>query len=195
MDYSAQQNSNQLAGGESSSVAKPSPTYRFAKIAERLIAEGNFDEAYDLLQSGITAFPDYTSGYQVMGDLYVARKNYVAATFAYFEALRREPDNPLTLMKLGDLFKAEGQIDESRKYYLQAAQLEPDSQTVAERLRAIGFFESEAPEMEHEILVTETAADLFRLQGYFEKAKAIYLRLLKDSPSDQHLYDKLKLCG
>ncbi len=195
MDYSAQQTNNRITGVKANSGDTESPGYDFARRAEQLIAAGRLDEAQELLQAGITAFPEYSSGFQVLGDLYCRRGNHVAATFTYLEALRREPDNPLTLLKLGDVFRTENNIGEARKYYLQAAALESDSETIAARMKEIGFFEAETPELEHDFLVTETAADLFRLQGYFEKAKLIYLRLLKETPSDQHLHDKLKLCG
>lgn len=195
MDYSAQQTNNRITGEDADSGKTTSPGYDFARRAEQLIAAEKLEEAQELLQAGITAFPEYSSGFQVLGDLYCLRGNLVAATFTYFEALRREPDNPLTLLKLGDVLKTEGNLPEARKYYLQAATLESDSETIAARMKEIGFFEVETPELEHDFLVTETAADLFRMQGYFEKAKLIYRRLLKESPGDQHLYDKLKLCG
>ena len=195
MDYSAQQTNNRITGVEADSGKTISPGYDFARRAEQLIAAERLDEAQELLQMGITAFPEYSSGFQVLGDLYCQRGNPVAATFTYFEALRREPDNPLTLLKLGDILKSEGTITEARKYYLQAATLESDSETIASRMREIGFFEAETPELEHDFLVTETAADLFRIQGYFDKAKLIYLRLLKEAPGDQRLHEKLKLCG
>ncbi len=194
MDYSAQQSDKLISGGEGSTGSTTAPTYGFARQAELMIAENRLDEAYDLLQAGITAFADYPSGYQVLGDLYMKRGNFVAAAFALFEALRREPDNPLTLLMLGDVSKSTGDILEARKYYLQAAQLESDSQTIADRMKEIGFFEIETPELEHDFLATESAADLFRMQGYVDKAKTIYLMLLKGAPGDQHLHDKLKLC-
>lgn len=195
MDYSAQQSDNRFSGGEGPAINSGAPSYSFARQAEKLMAAGKLDEAQEMLQAGINAFSDYPTGFQVLGDLYRRRNNLVAATFTYFEALRREPDNPLTLLKLGDAFKAGGQIAEARKYYLQAAQLESDSETIAARMKEIGFFEVETPELEHSFLVTETAADLFRMQGYLDKAKTIYLMLLKGAPGDQHLHDKLKLCG
>lgn len=195
MDYSAQQMSNRITGDETEFANTGDVRYDFAREAEKMIAASRLDEAYELLQAGINAYREYASGFQVLGDLYLKRGNLVAATFTYFEALRREPDNPLTLLKLGDVFRAEDNIAEARKYYLQAAALESDSATIAARMKEIGFFEVETPELEHHFLVTETAADLFRLQGYLDKAKTIYLRLLRETPGDQHLHDKLKLCG
>jgi tetratricopeptide (TPR) repeat protein len=195
MDYSAQQPDIVISGGDEVVAVAEAPTYGYAREAEALIMMGRLEEAYEMLQAGITAYPEYPSGFQVLGDLYMRRGNLVAATFTYFEALRREPDNPLTLLKLGDVAKSAGNIPEARIYYLQAAQLESDSEAIATRMKEIGFFEVETPELEHDFLVTETAADLFRTQGYIDKARAIYLMLLKGAPGDQHLHDKLKLCG
>lgn len=195
MDYSAQQTNNRITAAELRDGQTGEPGYKFARIAEEMIAAGKLDEAYSMLQTGINAYAEYPGGYQIMGDLHFRKGNYVAASFAYFEALRREPDNTLTLLCLGDVFKAEGKIEEARKYYFQAAELESDSETIAARMKEIGFFEVDTPDLEHSFLATETAADLFRLQGYFDKAKLIYLRLLKESPGDPHLHDKLKLCG
>lgn len=169
--------------------------YSFARQAARLITAGDLDTAADLLQAGIRQYPHYATGLQVLGDLYVQRGKPVSATFAYLEALKRDADNPLTLLKLGDLFRNAGQLTEALKYYLQAAGLEPRSPSIAARLDELGRFQSASGQPEHELLWTETAADLYAQQGYKDKARAIYARLLQQTPGESRLFDKLKMCG
>ncbi len=52
MDYSAQQTSNRISGVETGSGATVDPGYDFARQAEKMIAAGQLDEAYNLLPSG-----------------------------------------------------------------------------------------------------------------------------------------------
>ncbi len=167
----------------------------FARQAASLIDAGDLDAAYDLLQAGIRQFPNYAAGVQVLGDLYVERGKPVSATFAYLEALKRDADNPLTLVKLGDLFRTAGQLTEALKYYLQAAHLEPNSPAIRARLEELGRYGADPGRPDHEILLTETAADLYAQQGYKDKARAIYARLLQESPGDPRLFEKLKSCS
>lgn len=203
MEYSARKGKVSMQGEQFASEIETTEVasgdtkigHDFARQAAILIDAGELDVAYDLLQAGIRQYPHYANGLQVLGDLYVRRGKSVSATFAYLEALKRDADNPLTLVKLGDLFRHAGQLAEALKYYLQAAQLEPGSPGVTARLEELGRYQESADRPEHEILWTETAADLYAQQGYKDKARAIYARLLQDSPGDPRIYEKLKLCG
>lgn len=165
--------------------------HTFGRRAEQLMAENRLDEAFDLLEAGISKFPEYPAGYQLLGDLHKLRGNNISATFAYFEALKRDPENPLTMMKLGDVFRSEGQLREAQKYYQSAAKLDPDSEALRERLgepSKIDDIKANAAFM------TETAADLYMQQGHTDKAKAIYLHLIKQHPDDKKLLEKLEGC-
>lgn len=165
--------------------------YRFARRAESMLAAGEIEQADSLLQAGIRSFPDYATGYQLLGDLYLQKGNQVSATFAYFEALQRDPENALTLMKLGDIFRAAGQENEARKYYQDALKLDPESHPLLLRL---GKEPSDAQLAGNGSFFTETAADLYRQQGHVDKARTIYEHLLRQSPEDRRLQEKLQQC-
>lgn len=169
--------------------------YRFARTASELLETGMYEAALDILQRGIKEYPEYGIGYQVLGDLYLKQQKTISATFAYLEALKREPDNPLTLMKLGDLYRREGHSEEALRYYRDALSLEPGAEPLIERLTALGAEIIPKDGDASSVLATETAANLFLEQGYIEKARAIYLRLLRQSPYDDRLRQKLELCN
>ncbi len=184
--------------------ASPQPLdYRFARTAAELMQAGMDDAALDICQRGIRQFPEYAIGYQVLGDLYLKQKKTISATFTYLEALKRDPDNPLTLMKLGDLHRAEGELAEATRYYREALSLEPGAAALLSRLTAVleetggdnNPIKAESEFVPASVLATETAANLFLEQGYKEKARAIYLRLLRLSPNNQQLREKLELCN
>lgn len=164
--------------------------YRFARNAEAMIDAGRLDDAYELLQAGTRKYPDYPTGYQLLGDLHLKRGNSISATFAYFEALKHDPDNALTLMKLGDVFHQEGQRREARRYYLAAIKLDPDSSRLKQRLGQ----QEQAFDNGNSTFMTETAADLYLQQGHPDKARAIYKHLLQQSPGDTLLQEKLQRC-
>jgi tetratricopeptide (TPR) repeat protein len=167
-------------------------SHDFARKAEGFLAEGRLDAARSILQAGIEKFPEYPSGYQLLGDLYSRSGNDISATFAYLEALSRDPDNALTLLRLGDIFRAQGQLREAQKYYQSAARLDPESPALRERL---GETETQSPAADDLAFMTETAADLYLHQGHTDKAKAIYLHLIKQNPGNRQLQEKLQRCG
>jgi len=202
-DFSLSSGSTESSGSAAADDSPSTPDYRFARTASELLEAGLHDAALEMLQHGIRQFPDYAIGYQILGDLYLKQEKAISATFAYLEALKREPDNPLTLMKLGDLCRRAGQPAESLHYYRDALKLEPDAIPLLKRLTSLRAeigdknipIEGRAPAVPASVLTTETAADLFLEQGYKEKARAIYLRLLRQSPDDERLRQKLELCG
>jgi len=95
------------------------------------------------------------------------------------------------LLKLGDIFRAAGQEAEARKYYQDALKLDPESQSLLERL---GGPDREAEMAGNGSFFTETAADLYRQQGHADKARTIYEHLLRQSPDDRRLREKLQQC-
>ena len=165
--------------------------YTFARRAEQLLAAGEIEPADELLQAGLKQWPEYATGYQVLGDLYQQKGNSVSATFAYFEALQRDPENALTLMKLGDIFRAAGQEAEARQYFQNALKLDPDSRELLVRL---GEADGDRRAAGNGSFFTETAADLYRQQGHGDKARTIYEHLLRQTPGEQRLKEKLQDC-
>ncbi len=172
-------------------AAMLSVDHTFARRAERLLAVGKLEPADELLQAGLKQWPEYATGYQVLGDLYQQKGNAVSATFAYFESLQRDPENALTLMKLGDIFRASGQEAEARKYFQDALKLDPDSRELLVRL---GKVDGNLQAAGKGFFFTETAADLYRQQGHGDKARTIYEHLLRQAPSEQRLKEKLQDC-
>jgi predicted Zn-dependent protease len=167
----------------------------FARQAAGLIAEREDEFALRLLVAGIRRFPDYPTGYQVLGDLYCEVQQPISAAFAYHESLKREPDNPVVLLRLSELSRQANDLSGALRYLQQARVLEPESEIIAAKLAELNFLESDSEPPLPQFLQTETAADLYKSHGYPERARAIYARLLKHAPGNDHLFEKLRQCG
>ncbi len=61
---------------------------------------GDQADAEKLVKAGIEADPNYSLGYQYLGDVYFREKQYVPATEAYEEFLRHKPKDPDGALRL-----------------------------------------------------------------------------------------------
>jgi tetratricopeptide (TPR) repeat protein len=95
-------------------------------------------------------------------------------------------------LKLGDVFRSEGQLREASEYYQSAIKLDSDSAALRERL---GERHDQQRNTANSNFMTETAADLYLRQGHVDRARTIYLHLLKQNPENNRLQEKLRDCN
>lgn len=167
----------------------------FARRAAVMIADQDWESARRLLVAGIRKYPDYPTGYQILGDLYSAVKQPISAAFAYHEALKRNPDNPVVLLRLAELARQADDLAGALRHLQQALALEPQSPTLAAKITELSSLLKGSASAVPDFLQTETAADLYKSHGYPERARAIYSQLLARTPGNDTLFDKLRQCG
>lgn len=79
---------------------------------------GEYLPAEKLVKEGLTAAPDYTPGYQYLGDIYFRQKQYVPAIDAYEQFLKGRPKDPDGVLKLVYCHVGRNNLSEAGKQLL-----------------------------------------------------------------------------
>lgn len=82
------------------------PTYRTATYNLALLSyqTNETKQAFELLQVLRQHHPDHANGMQLLGDMYVHRKEYLEAKQVYLLSLQSKPDHVTSLHNLGQFF-------------------------------------------------------------------------------------------
>ena len=110
----------------------------FARVADEHLRRRRVARALALCQEGCERFPDYPTGFVLLGRCYQARGNFEEARNALDRALRLDPENPAGFAALSAAYERLGEIALALQCMRQAAFLDPyseDLQREAERLR------------------------------------------------------------
>jgi hypothetical protein len=110
----------------------------FARVADEHLRRRRVARALALCQEGCERFPDYPTGFLLLGRCYQARGNFEEARNALDRALRLDPENPVGFAALSAAYERLGEISLALQCMRQAAFLDPysgDLQREAERLR------------------------------------------------------------
>lgn len=172
------------------------PTGRaFVPLADAHRRLGELDQALEVLQEGLVAHPDSSSGHVVAGWLYRDRGEDDSAIGAFERVLELDAENGVALRSLAELVE-----DASRglAYIERLVELEPDDPEVIAVLESLQaevsardevtleepVVEAEAPAEDDPEIYTETLAELYAKQGAVGKALQVYGRLLQDDPGN-----------
>ncbi len=110
----------------------------FARLADEYLRRARVARALALCQEGCERFPDYPTGFLLLGRCYHARGNFEEARNALDRALRLDPENPAGFAALSAEHERLGETTLALQCMRQAAFLDPysgDLQREAERLR------------------------------------------------------------
>ena len=110
----------------------------FARVADEHLRRGRVSPALALCQEGCERFPDYPTGFLLLGRCYRARGNFEEARNLFGLALRLDPQNSAGFAALSEAYEQLGNITLALQCMRQAAFLDPYSEDLfreAERLR------------------------------------------------------------
>ena len=110
----------------------------FARVADEHLRRGRVSRALTLCQEGCERFPDYPTGFLLLGRCYQARGNFEKARNLFGLALRLDPENAAGFAALSAAYEQLGDITLALQCMRQAAFLDPYSEGLyreAERLR------------------------------------------------------------
>ncbi len=192
----------------------------FARMASHYLTEGRAQQALDLCQSGVKAFPGYATGHLVLGKCYETLGRNIEAMLEYRKALKSVPDNQAVRALLKNVetreqeaFKA---FSEERTRKLEErkgsitferylAENAPDKETAIDfvlkrlhdaRLSSVAL--QEAPPLQSaepatpaaSKIVTATLAEIYASQGEYGEAIEAYRKLLEQRPVEAKRYEK-----
>lgn len=194
----------------------PGPTNisaSFAREAALLLRNNEVQQAMELCMAGIQAFPNYPTGYLVLGKCFESVGKRREASAQYQEALKRLPDNPTLLTLVKKLDEAQQkelqrQMEEERSRTTTAAvpQSPPPSQQkeneaseetafdiLTKKLRNVKRIQSDTsahtpppPAPSNVTFATPTMAEIFVKQGNYAEAIAAYKELAARKPDEQY---------
>ena len=162
----------------------------FLPLADALRSAGELPRAVKLCREGLERFPDFTSARVLLGEC-LAELGELALAEETFELLRQEDrENVLVIRKMASLAERQGDPAKAEILYKEAAGFTAEAAvgieaSVAEQLAA--------PDGEPgEIFLTLTLADIYRLQGHYDRAHEIYRKLLDRDSENRELKKKLE---
>ncbi|MFQ5881729.1 MAG: tetratricopeptide repeat protein [Candidatus Methylomirabilales bacterium] len=179
----------------------------FAQLADAYRKAGMLDEAIQVCQKGLSQHPNYASAYIVLGRAYFEKGDLPVAQEAFQRVLHLDPDNLLVHRFLGQLAEARDEIPEAIVAYRAALALNPFDKEIRAALEQLESRspvqeESAAPEVserrpeapppEAEPLATETLADLYAAEGFYDRAIEIYEKLRAADPEREDLNRKYR---
>lgn len=182
----------------------------FAREAALLLRNNEVQQAMELCMAGIQAFPNYPTGYLVLGKCFESVGKKREASAQYQEALKRLPDNPTLLTFVKKLDEAQQkelqrQMEEQRSRTETAVpqsplpphQKEASEETafdiLTQKLRNVKRIQSDAsshtpppPAPNNVTFATPTMAEIFVKQGNYAEAIAAYKELAAKKPDEQY---------
>lgn len=113
----------QPAASGPGAAAKPSSP--LLADAEKLLADGRIDEAKHKIQQELGRNPSSVEGYNLLGIVYTAEKDYSNAVDAFEYGLKLDPASARTHNNLGGLYVTLQKLDLAEKQYRAALRSEP----------------------------------------------------------------------
>lgn len=181
----------------------------FLPLADLYRRTGKLERARQLLAGGLEADPACVSARAALGDVLVSLGDLAAARGQLQEVLDRDPQNLLALRLLAGDAATRGEWETARTLAERLLRLLPEDAEVRKLLREVRGRMTAAPAPPRPVspapvlpspqadrgdqtadgalgigsgLETPTLADLYRRQGYPEKARAIVMRILAAEP-------------
>ena len=93
--------------------------------AEKLLGEGRVDEAKRKIQQELGRNPESVEGYDLLGAVYTAEKDYSNAVDAFEYALKLDPSSTRTHNNFGGLYVTLNKFDLAEKQYRAALRYDP----------------------------------------------------------------------
>jgi tetratricopeptide (TPR) repeat protein len=118
------------------------------RAAEVSYQQGSTDQAIEQAQEAIRHAPDFVEAYRLLGQVYLARKDYESAKSAYEEWALRDPDSSDAYLALGNVAMFQGDEPRAIELLQKALRLNPDNSEV--RLRLVDIYSDRASKYERE---------------------------------------------
>jgi len=113
----------------------------FARVASKLLNEGNIDQATFLSEVGIKKYPNYAQGHYVLGKCYQDKDMYEEARAEYERVLRYDSSHLGAMKELAGLYHSTGLEDVYKDYLYRLLTLDPLNSKVLDECRERGVYE------------------------------------------------------
>jgi len=113
----------------------------FARVASKLLNEGNIDQATFISEVGIKKFPNYAQGHYVLGKCYQDKDMYEEARAEYERVLRYDSSHLGAMKELAGLYQSTGLEDVYKDFLYRLLTLDPLNSKILDECREKGVYE------------------------------------------------------
>lgn len=117
----------------------------FARFAETLLSQGDIERALAVCLEGCERFPDYPTGFYLLGRCHQARGDLEDARAALDTSLRLDAENPRGFELLAQIYADLGIPTLALKCMEEAARLDPFDETISLQVEQLSAQEPAAP--------------------------------------------------
>ncbi len=169
-------------------------------VAWRYFEEKKYARTVEYCRRMLESQPHMVSGRIVLARAYYHAGQFDDALEQFKEVLRRDPLHLVALKYIGDLYFQKGEEAAAAAYYRRVMELDPYCECVSspwprehtEKTHTLTLRRGEEkterkikPRLREPAFVTETVADIYRDQGYYQLAEEVYNRLLESGYSNR----------
>jgi len=113
----------------------------FARVASKLLYEGNIDQATFISEVGIKKYPNYAQGHYILGKCYQDKDMYEEARAEYERVLRYDSSHLGAMKELAGLYHSTDLEDVYKDYLYRLLTLDPLNSKVLDECREQGVYE------------------------------------------------------
>ncbi|MFH1278348.1 MAG: tetratricopeptide repeat protein [Candidatus Eisenbacteria bacterium] len=161
-------------------VADDAGSLSFVALAHVLLERGEPDEAIRICEEGLQRHPNHSTGHLILGLALEGADREEDAVRSLQEVLNLDPGNRIAVKRLGEAYRRRNKKSPPGKKKESEFPPEEGEEAVEVDLgQEIAFF-------------TFSMAEVYEKQGFFEKALAIYRRVLTIQPGRDEVRDRIQ---
>lgn len=171
---------NAAVEGLRRAVADDPASLAFVGLAHVLIGRGEADEAIRVCEEGLRRHPNHSTGHLVLGLAFEKSNRGEDAVRTLQEVLNLDPGNRIAVQRLGEAYRRRKEQAPPAKGRESETPPEEGEEAVGVDLgQEVAFF-------------TFSMAEVYEKQGFFEKALAIYRRVLTLQPAREDVRERIQ---
>ncbi len=184
----------------------------FLPLADALARAGELERALELCRKGLETYPDFSAARVLVARCLAELDRREEAERLFGDILTADQGNVVALKRLGDLAQDRGDDARAFSLYRKAFALNGEDMELSKALAALeqeqatqgkkpqkpaAVAEGDTRKLDEELMIdykqpgevfiTHTLADIYRLQGHFERSRRIYAKLLEQDAENETL--------
>lgn len=187
-------------------------SYIFVPLANAYLKTGMPEKAIEIAKEGLKEYPDFASARMVLARAYYDCQRIDEAKEESLGVLQSHSDNLLAYKLLVDIYLLKNNVEEAKKLIEGLKDLDTKNLEIkglisslekkltqllsqkpqAEINKEIEPEEAKEEKISQDDISTKTLAKIYEEQGLFEKAIETYRKILRDSPENESILEKVK---
>jgi len=175
-------------------LARESSSLVFAALSEAYRRRNMLDQAIAVCKTGLHHHPGFVSGRVALARAYVDKGDTDRAVKELERVILTAPDNLIAQGLLLAIYEEKHDWDNLEKTVHRILSLDPQDERARkswQTLRTQPTVGENGAGGEYREIVTQTLAEIYASQGYYDKAFGIYRKLSVQEPENPNLHERL----